>query len=442
MNFFNKGESIILFLGDAGLFFLALFVTLFVRYSSVPSAELLADHAIPFSIIFLIWVFVFFIAGLYEKHTLFLKSRIPSVILRTQIANSIIAVLFFYFVPYFGITPKTNLFIDLFFSFVLILLWRIYIVPLLGFRHRQQGLLIGSGDEMKELNREVNENPRYNLKFISSLDLDDIDAIDFKEEILDRVYGENVSTIVIDIRNEKVIPVLPHLYNLIFSKIRFVDKYRVYEDIFDRVPLSLINYDWFIENISSSSHVAYDILKRAMDMSAAFVLAVASLVVYPFVMIGIALDDGFPIFIKQERVGKGGKTFSIVKFRTMTTEAVGQSVTKFGLFLRKTRIDELPQLWNVLRGDISLVGPRPELPRWVKLYEERIPYYNIRHLIKPGLSGWAQIHQEKPPKFDVGYDETKIKLSYDLYYIKNRSFLLDVKIALKTLKILMMRSGI
>jgi len=441
MNVFNKRESAILFFGDVAFFFVALWVTLVVRYTALPSRGLVLDHVYPFSIIFVIWVFVFFVAGLYEKQTLFLKSRIPPIILRTQIANSIIAVMFFYFIPYFNITPKTNLFIDLFLSFVFVLVWRIYLVPLFGWRKRQLGFLVGSGDEMKELKREVNDNPRYNLKFISSLDLDDVEAIDFKEEILDRVYSENISTIVIDIRNEKVRPILPHLYNLIFSKIRFIDKYRVYEDIFDRVPLSLINYNWFLENISSSSHVVYDLLKRTMDISAAIILGILSLVVYPFAMIGIAISDGAPIFIKQQRVGQGGKTFNIIKFRTMTT-GPNNSVTRFGKILRKTRIDELPQLWNVLRGNLSLVGPRPELPRMVKLYEEKIPYYSVRHLIKPGLSGWAQIHQEKPPKFNIGYDETKIKLSYDLYYIKNRSFLLDVKIALKTLKILLMRSGI
>jgi len=124
------------------------------------------------------------------------------------------------------------------------------------------------------------------------------------------------------------------------------------------------------------------------------------------------------------------------------TESEPKKVTRIGEFLRKTRIDELPQLWNVLRGDLSLVGPRPELPNLASLYEKEIPYYNVRHLIKPGLSGWAQIHQENPPKFDVGYDETKLKLSYDLYYIKNRSFILDVKIALRTLQTLFSRSGL
>jgi lipopolysaccharide/colanic/teichoic acid biosynthesis glycosyltransferase len=117
-------------------------------------------------------------------------------------------------------------------------------------------------------------------------------------------------------------------------------------------------------------------------------------------------------------------------------------ITRVGRFLRASRIDELPQLWNVLRGDISLIGPRPELPNLVNLYEKEISFYNVRHLIKPGLSGWAQLYQKTPPKFATDYVETKIKLSYDLYYIKNRSFWLDIKIALKTLKTLLSRSGV
>ena len=114
---------------------------------------------------------------------------------------------------------------------------------------------------------------------------------------------------------------------------------------------------------------------------------------------------------------------------------VANKVTKVGSFLRKTRIDELPQLWNVVKGDVSLIGPRPEFPDPVKHYAEEIPYYNIRHVIKPGLSGWAQIYGEHP-HHGIGVEETRNKLSYDLYYIKHRSFLLDLKIALRTIKVL------
>jgi lipopolysaccharide/colanic/teichoic acid biosynthesis glycosyltransferase len=441
MKVINKKEPFILLIGDILFFLSALWVTLLIRYGNIPNKTLWEDHFIPFSFLFAVWALVFFIAGLYEKHTLILKNRLPSIILRAQIINSGIAVLFFYFIHYFGITPKTNLFIDLVFSFGFIYFWRVYIVSLLGFKKREKAILIGSGEEMRELKKEVNGNPRYGLSFVSSLDLDEVDDIDFQKEILSTIYSEGISTVVIDLRNEKVTQLLPHLYNLIFSKVRFIDKYRIYEDIFDRVPLSLVNYNWFLENISSSSHVMYDFFKRTMDISVSVVIGLISLLVYPFVFIAIWLDDKDKIFFIQERVGKGGKMVKIIKFRTMSQEG-GEKVTRVGNILRKTRIDELPQLWNVLKGDISLVGPRPELPYLVKLYEKEISYYTVRHLIKPGLSGWAQIHQEKPPKFDVGYDETKTKLSYDLYYIKNRSFMLDIKIALQTIKIILSRSGI
>jgi len=437
----NRKEAFILLFGDIVFFLAALWLTLLVRYFNIPNSELWLAHVVPFTIVFVMWVFVFFIAGLYEKHTLMLKSRLPSVLLRAQVVNSGIAVLFFYLIPYFVITPKTNLFIDLVFSFGLIYFWRVYLVSFFGFKKREKALLIGSGEEMKELKEEVNQNSRYSMKFISSIDLDKLESIDFQEEIISKIYSEGVSTIVVDLRNEKVTPILPNLYNLIFSKVRFIDKYKVYEDIFDRVPLSLVNYNWFLENISSSSHVVYDFLKRVMDISISLILGVISFLVYPFVYIAIKFDDSGPVFFTQDRVGKGGKVIKIIKFRTMT---VGDSpkITRVGNILRKTRIDELPQLLNVIKGDVSLVGPRPELPSLVKLYEKEIPYYNVRHLIKPGLSGWAQIHQKKPPKFSVGYDETKIKLSYDLYYIKGRSFMLDLKIALQTIKTLLSRSGV
>jgi len=443
----NKKEYLILFAGDVILLYCALWLTLAIRYGALPTKELLSNHLTPFSLLFAVWVLIFFIAGLYEKHTLILKSRLPSVILNTQIINSVIAVLFFYFIPYFGITPKTNLFLYLLISFALILAWRILGVPALGFRKKQKAILIGSGEEMRELRDEVNGNPRYNLMFASSIDLNQLEGVDFEDEILNTIYGENISTIVIDLKNEKVEPILPRLYNLIFSKIKFIDKYKVYEDIFDRVPLSLVGYNWFLENVSSSSHIAYDFLKRLMDIMIALVLGVLSFMLYPFVYAAIKLDDGGPLFFIARRVGRNNKEIHLIKFRSMAVESQGGGIeeaphiTRVGSLLRKTRIDELPQLWNVLKGDISLVGPRPETPELVTLYEKEIPYYDVRHLIKPGLSGWAQMYHKEHPHHGPDVEETRRKLSYDLYYIKNRSVLLDLKIALKTLKTLLSQGG-
>ena len=448
MSLLNRKESLVLFLGDLVSFVVALWLSLLIRGLDVPSKDLFLTHLLPFSLLFVLWILVFYIAGLYEKHTAILKSKLPSILANTQLANSALAVVFFYFIPFFGITPKTILFIYLFVSFALVLFWRMYGYFVIGHSRPNKAILIGSGDEMKELYEEVNNNSIYNIKFISSVDLNRADEKGFWDEIISRIYSEDVSVIAIDLANKNVEPVLPHLYNLIFSKINFIDMHKIYEDIFDRVPLSLLKYNWFLENISTRPRGGYDALKRLMDVVISLPLFVLSLFLFPFVWIAIKVEDRGSIFIRQERVGKNNKHIQIVKLRTMsgsdTNNAVLRSnliVTKTGKFFRASRIDELPQLWNVLKGDISLIGPRPELPALAKHYEDEVPFYNVRHLIKPGLSGWGQINDYDVPRKGIDVEKTKRKLSYDLYYIKNRSFLLDIKIALKTLKTLVSIAG-
>ena len=447
MTISGKKETLALFLGDIVLLYFSLWFTLAVRDWGIPSGHSWQLHFWPFSIIMAVWILVFFISGLYEKHTLILKSRLPGTVFNAQIANSFIAVLFFYFIPYFGIAPKTNLFIYLVISFVLILLWRIYGDRFLHPLVKQKGIIVGSGEDMKELLEEVNNNPKYGLQFISSVDLNRVADVDFQDEILARVYSEEVQIIAVDLKNEKVEPILPHLYNLIFSRVKFIDMYKIYEDLFDRVPLSLVRYNWFLENISTESRTVYDILRRIMDIILSFLIGIFTLLIYPLVALLIKLDDGGRILFEQERVGKNNKIIKVKKFRTMSersgdAERSEAQVTRVGKWLRATRVDELPQLWSVFKGDMSMIGPRPEIPSLVKHYEEEIPYYNIRHLIKPGLSGWAQLYHRDPPKVKADSEKTRRKLSYDLYYIKNRSLMLDLKIALKTIKTLLSRSGV
>ncbi|MGB3921758.1 MAG: exopolysaccharide biosynthesis polyprenyl glycosylphosphotransferase [Minisyncoccia bacterium] len=448
MSFLNRREPLILLLGDLVSFAAALWLALLIRSFEIPSQETFLLHLTPFAMLFVVWIFVFYIAGLYEKHTTILKSKLPGALASTQLVNSGIAVAFFYLVPFFGITPKIVLFIYLAISFGLTLVWRIYGYFIIGKREPATAILIGAGDEMKELFNEVNNNPVSHIRFSSFVDLNRADEKGFWGEIIAHIYSEGVSVIVIDLANKNVEPALPHLYNLIFSKISFVDMHKIYEDIFDRIPLSLLKYDWFLENISTVTRGGYDILKRLMDIFIALPLFLLSLVLYPLLALAIKFEDGGPIFIAQERVGKSNKSFKILKFRSMSHDDKGvygtehkNVITKVGNFLRKTRIDELPQLWNILKGDLSLIGPRPELPELVKQYEKQIPYYNVRHLIKPGLSGWAQIYHDQHPHHALDSLETAHKLSYDLYYIKNHSLMLDVKIALRTLKILASIAG-
>lgn len=439
----KRQESILLFIGDLIIFTLSLWAVLFLRYGELPDQEIFMQHFWPFSILFLIWSLIFFISGLYEKGVLVIRRKLLSGIIKVQIINSIIAAAFFYSIPFFGITPKTNLFIYVIVSLIFILIWRVYISFFLGVKKRTNAMLIGDRDEISEIKNAIDNNNWYNLNLISFINLDKIDGLDFQQDISDVIYSENVSVVIVDLDSDKVRPLLPHLYNLMFSKIKFMNAHDVYEDIFGRIPLSLIQYDWFLENISKSTHVLYDILKRLMDIIVSFVLGVISLLVYPFVYLVIKLEDGGSLFVAQERIGRGGKIIKIIKFRSMTEGGDwanhDKKITKVGKFLRKTSIDELPQLWGVLKGDQSLIGPRPELPELVKVYSEEIPYYNIRHIEKPGLSGWAQIYQKVAPHHKTDTEKTKIKLSYDLYYIKHHSFGLDLKIALKTIRILFSR---
>lgn len=431
MNILGKREPLILLLGDFFFFIVSLWLALFLRSFSLPSNGLFLTHLVPFTLLFVAWVIVFYIAGLYGKHTVILRSRLPSILLNTLSVNALLAVVFFYFIPFFGITPKTILFIYLAVSFLSILLWRMYLYFFLGSGQRENAVIIGGGMETEELRDEINKNNIYNIRIVPK--------------------SEDASVIIIDLTDGRVEPLLPDLYGLIFSGVSFVDMHKLYEDIFDRVPLSLLKYNWFLENISTKRGSAYDVLKRLTDVVLGSVFLVFSLPFDIAAFIAIKIEDGGPAFISQDRVGHNNKLIKIVKFRTMTGDDQGNygpngttqlRVTKVGNFLRKSRIDEFPQFWNVITGDLSLVGPRPELPALMKHYENEIPYYNVRHIIKPGLSGWAQIRHENHPHHGKAVEETKEKLSYDLYYIKNRSLLLDTQIVLHTIKTLLSRVGV
>jgi len=437
----GKKEPIILLLGDILVLYISLWLTLLVRYFEIPKGDIWYNHFVPFSFLFVVWLLIFVIAGLYRKHTVVFKRRLPGAILRAQVINLLIAATFFFLIPYFGIAPKTNLFIYLVISFLFIVSWRLYLFPIIDSKKKRSGLLIGSGPEMAEIQSEINNNSSYDLFFEESLNLDEYSSdsiVSRAEKVIDE---NNISVIAIDATDERVVPILPVLYSLIFLGIEIVDISKMYENIFERVPLSFVKQNWLLDNVKFSTKIIYDTIKRAFDIAAGIILGVPALLVYPFVYIAVKLDDGGPVFYESERIGAYGSTIRLLKFRSMTADG-SEVMTRIGNFLRKTRIDELPQLLSVFNGDLSLIGPRPEKPEFVALYERRIPYYNVRHLTKPGLSGWAQIHQDKPPKYGVQYDETALKLSYDLYYVKHRGVLLDLQIALQTVKTLLSRTGL
>ena len=220
-----------------------------------------------------------------------------------------------------------------------------------------------------------------------------------------------------------------------------------YANYWKRLPLQIIGSTWPLDaEFQLLQHSVYSSLKRLLDLLFATILLVLALPVMILIAVAIVVTDGFPVFYCQERVGLRMNPFKLYKFRTMSIGSdkgdgytrVGDSrVTRCGSLLRKTRLDELPQLWNVLKGDMSMIGPRAEWVRLVSDYENQIPFYHYRHLVLPGISGWAQINYP----YGSSLEDAMQKLSYDLYYIENYSFRLDAEVLLKTIHTVLFGKG-
>lgn len=450
MSLVPKREYAVLLIGDIAVFTLSLWATLALRYLQFPSSQLFKLHIIPFAILFAAWVVVFFLAGLYGRHTRLFRSRLAALILYTQVINMALAALFFFFIPAFGLAPKTILVLYLMVSFVLIFIWRVAIFPRLHTARRLKGVLIASGQDAKTLADEIAGDTRYPFAFEYVIDTKETPSHEVIQRACRVAEEDDVTFLVVDFSDRAVAAALPIIYDAAFHKHRFalLDAAELYQEVFEREPLSLINYEWVLANVSSSR--VYDVVKRGVDILIAGFAGIVSLVFYPFIMLAIKLDDGGPIFITQERVGRFQKPIRIVKLRSMSGNDEGKygehgkttlTITRVGRWLRLLRLDELPQLWNILRGDLSLVGPRPELPALAAQYNARIPYYNARYLVSPGLTGWAQIRHDQHPHHGTDIVETKEKLSYDLYYLKHRSLFLDLFIMLQTIRIVLMARG-
>lgn len=451
-------ELILLILGDIFFFIVALWLTLFVRYLSFPSFELFTNHLGPFLILSAVWLFVFYIAGLYDKQTVLFKSLMFSRILNTQVVNGMLAALLFFIIP-FGIAPKTNLVIYLFISVAIFTWWRMYLYNYISPKIMHRAIILANGDEAVELVDEINNNDRYNYSFLRIIDEKTATKSEgFETKLLQLIDRDKIGIIVANPNDKYISGVLPKLFDLSFLrfKLTFLDFYKVYEDTFDRVPLSALSYEWFITNVSQSKSLVYDGVKRVIDIVGSIILGLILIILLPFIYIAMRFEGKGNLFITQERIGQFNRPVIVYKIRTMTQNRSasatwtnedakeGNTVTRVGEILRKLSIDELPQVWNILKGEMSLIGPRNDIKGLGERLAKEIPYYNIRNFVKPGVTGWAQTHQHYMGNniSPQSIEETKIRLSYDLYYVKNRSLLLDVDIALRTMKTLLSRFGV
>ena len=320
-----------------------------------------------------------------------------------------------------------------------------YIV-IMGVVEKERVVFVGENDYTEDLLESVKKDGQY--VFVTSLNNTDMKALG--KEILE-LYNTKKFDVLVDftdklLRDPKLTDKLLQ-YKL--EGLQYYNYLEFYETYKSKLPISHLSPKWFLENTGFEIyHNNFNLkAKRLLDLLFALLIGIFAAPVIVLAAIIVKLESKGPIFFIQERIGEGNKKFNIVKFRSMTTDAEKDGpqwaskndnrVTKFGKIMRATRIDELPQLWNVLRGEMSFVGPRPEREYFIQQLEKEIPYYNLRHTVKPGLTGWAQVMYP----YGASVEDAYRKLQYDLYYIKHHSIPFDVKVLLKTVTIVIFGKG-
>ena len=320
-----------------------------------------------------------------------------------------------------------------------------YIV-IMGVVEKEHVVFVGENDYTQDLLESVKKDGQY--VFAASLNNTDTKALG--KEIVE-MYKTKKFDVLVDF-TDKLLgdPKLTgKLLQYKLEGLQYYNYLEFYETYENKLPISHLSPKWFLENTGFEIyHNNFNLkAKRLLDLFFAMLIGIFAAPVIILAAIIVKLESKGPIFFIQERIGEGNRKFNIVKFRSMTTDAEKDGpqwaskndnrVTKFGKIMRATRIDELPQLWNVLRGEMSFVGPRPEREFFIQQLEKEIPYYNLRHTVKPGLTGWAQVMYP----YGASVEDAYRKLQYDLYYIKHHSIPFDVKVLLKTVTIVIFGKG-
>ncbi len=404
------------------------------------------------TLVLILYVTIF--GTIFELYDLQKASKFE-IIISNIVLTSSVTVLFYLLTPFFTPTlPDNRLQIIYFYlAFVISLtIWRLaYITFISSPRFYKKVLLVGEISNIEHISKSLIESdPNYKVIGFINCEEENAESVRFKglkeykpQEFSQTIKEEKISEIVVASYNSETIT--PDIYNDLITLLEkgfTIREYtQVYEELTNRVPVQYVGKDFYkyFPFSRSNQNKLYLLFRRVSDILWSIFGLAIGIVLLPFILLGNLIGNRGPLFYSQERVGQNGETFSIIKLRSMIKNAEKDGmkwakkndsrVTKFGKFLRKTRIDEIPQFLNVLKGEMSLIGPRPERPFFVQELSQIIPFYETRHIIKPGLTGWAQVKAN----YGSTVDESLTKLQYDLYYIKHRSFFLDVNIIIKTL---------
>jgi exopolysaccharide biosynthesis polyprenyl glycosylphosphotransferase len=396
-------------------------------------------------------VWMIFLVELYDPHR---ARNLRQTV--TGISLAALAGLFVYALVYLispkGSLPRLGIGIFLIFASVLTLIWRlVYIQIFTAQAFLRRVLIIGAGSAGETLARVYNKMRPQPFFLVGFMDddpkkiggnLEGFPVLAGNDRLLETIEAKAITEIVIAITGEVHGSTFQVLLDAQESGVDIIPMPALYEELMGRVPIHHLESEWLIRSFVNDARVGgfYELTKRIMDILVALAGLSMCILLTPFTAIGILLESGFPILYKQIRSGKGGSWYYIYKFRTMyqnaekdgkvqVTHVKDDRITHVGNFLRRTHIDELPQFWNVLRGDMSIVGPRAERPELIIEYQKEIPLYRARLLVKPGITGWAQVNYG----YSATIAQTKVKLEYDLYYIKHRNLFMDILIILRTM---------
>jgi len=449
-----KERHLFLLFGDflAGL--LALFVALFLwannanEYLDLSFSFLLIRPPWWFYLLPFVWLML--IIELYDTHRAGdFRETLNSTIASALLGLGLYALVYFSSSP--ASLPRFGVAVFLGGVSIFTLLWRIMYIRVFTMpEFMRRVLVVGGGQTGRALLRSIEEVHPTPFLIVGIIDDDpDKQGVELEgypvlggaEQLLSLILDHNISDIIVAISSTMEGVLFQALLDAQENGVEITGMQTAYEEMLGRVPIFHFEADWILRSFVEQSRVGSFYLagKRLIDLLGGMLGVLVLIVVFPFVSLAVLLETGRPVIYTQIRSGKGGQPYRLFKFRTMYQDAEkdGQPrwakenddrTTTVGMVLRKTHIDELPQFFNVLRGDMSLVGPRPERPALVTHFQEHVPFYRARLLVKPGISGWAQVNFG----YTATVEETAVKLEYDLYYIKNRSMLLDILILLRT----------
>ena len=450
-------QQILLIAGDLLIVNGSVFLSAILRLGLNDGWDYIRNNPLSFVLTGIIFIFTFFFAELYDTRKDFKAAgNIMSIAFAS--ASAFIITTFLFYINWSlrigrGVFVINGLLITLF-----IIGWRIlysYLQDQPIFKRNV--LIVGAGWAGKTILQEINRAKKTGLQVAGFIDdnpgkqegsVEGFPVFGGRYTLPSVVRQNDISLIVNAITHEKHADLIKALINCSWNGIEIVDMPTLYEQLTGKIPFKHINDMWMLHVVISKPKLYGKLVKPVVEILFTLILFVLFMPVMVVIALLIKMDSQGHIFYTQERIGKDGKGFTIIKFRTMvenaelTTGAVYSSdndlrITKIGKFLRKWRLDEIPQLLNVIKGEMSLVGPRPERHVFIREFEEKIPFYTQRLAVRPGLKGWAQV---KYP-YASSIEQTEEKLQYDLYYIKNMSFMLDFVVLLKTIKVVFFGSG-